>query len=58
MERSRQSKSMHGGNIEDLYLYKAKKYHYKCQAKLKQMMREGKAIPTGYEQYLQPFSPN
>jgi len=48
----------YGGNNEDLYLYKAKKYHYKCQAKLKEMMREGKDIPQGYEQYLQPFNSN
>lgn len=60
MERSTQSKGtsrpMYGGNVEDLYLYKAKKYHYKCQAKLKEMMKEGKPIPQGYEQYLQAFN--
>lgn len=57
---------MRGGNLpgsntrfdneEDLLLYKAKKYHYKCQAKLKEMMSQGKSCPAGYEKYLQPFS--
>ena len=41
---------------EQHYLYKAKKYHYKCQAKLRSMMAEGKQCPEGFEKYLKPFS--
>ena len=43
-------------NEDDLLLYKAKKYHYKCQARLKERMSQGKTCPQGYEKYLQPFS--
>ncbi len=39
------------------YAYKAEKYHYKIQARLLQMQKENKAVPVGYEQYLQPFKP-
>ena len=41
---------------DEHYRYKAKKYHYKIQQKLKEMQTQGKAIPQGYEQYLKPFS--
>jgi hypothetical protein len=58
-------KLMKGGNYpsldenpEEYYKYKAEKYHYKCQKKLKEMMAQGKTCPAGYEIYLQPFSPN
>jgi hypothetical protein len=49
---------MRGGFMgnDDLYLYKAKKYHYKCQMKLKEMMARGESVPAGYEKYLQPFT--
>lgn len=40
---------------EDYYRYKAKKYHYKCQQKLRAMMADGKPCPAGYESYLRPF---
>ena len=48
---------------EDLYKYKAKKYHYKCQAKLLAMQKDATqknphqawVCPTGYETYLNPF---
>lgn len=43
-------------NEDDLLLYKAKKYHYKCQAKVKEIMAQGKSCPVGYEKYLQSFS--
>lgn len=43
-------------NTEELYKYKAKKYHYKIQHKLKEMQSAGKTIPEGYEQYLLPFT--
>ncbi len=50
--------SIKGGfsNNDELMLYKAKKYHYKNQNKLKEMMAQGKPCPAGYEKYLQPFS--
>jgi len=44
-----------GAPDEEHYRYKAKKYHYKIQQKLKEMQTQGKAIPQGYEQYLKPF---
>lgn len=37
------------------YTYKAKKYHYKCQHLIKQMMANGAKCPIGYEHYLEPF---
>lgn len=49
------SKPKEDDKDEDTYRYKAKKYHYKIQHKLKQMQSEGKSIPQGYEIYLQPF---
>lgn len=57
--------NIHGGNTvnntqnidqEALYKYKAKKYHYKIQQALKQMLANGKSVPDGYDKYLQPFS--
>lgn len=57
--------NMHGGNTFDntqnedkeaLYKYKAKKYHYKIQQSLKQMVANGQSVPAGYEKYLMPFS--
>jgi hypothetical protein len=42
-------------NTEAHYKYKAEKYHYKIQQKLKEMQAKGKSIPEGYERYLQPF---
>lgn len=42
-------------NDDELYLYKAKKYHYKCQQKLRELMAQGKPCPAGYEKYLEPF---
>lgn len=54
--------NMYGGanladesNNEDYYRKKARKYHLKCQYKLKQLQKEGKPIPAGYDHYLQPF---
>jgi len=44
-----------GGNDEEYYRYKARKYHYKCQTKLKEMQSQGKSVPSGYEKYLGPF---
>jgi hypothetical protein len=41
---------------DDINLYKAKKYHYKCQAKLRDMISQGKQCPAGFEKYLKPFS--
>ena len=41
---------------QDFYKYKAKKYHYKIQQKLKEMRSQGKTFPVEYEQYLKPFS--
>jgi hypothetical protein len=65
--RQANQNSQHGGYVsssgnrfdseDDLLLYKAKKYHYKCQAKLKEMMAQGKSCPVGYEKYLEPFRP-
>lgn len=43
-------------NKEALYKYKARKYHYKIQQALKQMLANGQSVPAGYEKYLQPFS--
>lgn len=51
------------GNNEALYKHKAKKYHYKCQAKLLDMKRSAErqnprqvwACPAGFEKYLRPF---
>jgi hypothetical protein len=55
--------AMKGGNVlnesndnNDYYQYKAKKYHYKCQMKLKEMQSQGKSVPSGYEKYLKPFT--
>lgn len=44
-----------GANNEEYYRYKARKYHYKCQNKLKLMQTAGKVVPQEYEQYLRPF---
>ena len=41
---------------DELYKHKAKKYHYKCQKKVREIMASGKACPPGYEKYLKPFS--
>lgn len=36
--------------------YKAAKYHYKIQHHLNEnYVKQGKAIPQGYAEYLQPF---
>ena len=43
-------------NTDEHYRYKARKYHYKIQQKLKEMQTQGKAVPQGYEQYLKPFN--
>lgn len=43
-------------NDDQLNLYKARKYHYKCQAKVRNMMSQGQQCPTGFEKYLKPFS--
>lgn len=43
-------------DAERINLYKAKKYHYKCQAKIKSLMAEGKQCPSGFEKYLEQFS--
>lgn len=51
-----ESMSTSKANYDDEhYLYKAKKYHHKCQAKLMKMMSQGIPCPTGYERYLRPF---
>jgi hypothetical protein len=50
-----------GADDEEHYRYKAKKYHYKCQAKLLDMKRQAQsrgqmwACPSGFEKYLNPF---
>jgi hypothetical protein len=44
-----------GGEAE-MYEYKAKKYHYKCQQKLKEIMQNGGKCPAGYERYLKPYA--
>jgi predicted nucleic acid-binding Zn-ribbon protein len=41
---------------DNYYLYKAKKYHYKIQKKLKSMQQEGKTIPSEYKFYLKDFN--
>lgn len=47
---------------DELYLYKAKKYHYKCQQKLTDLKQKAGSngqswkCPSGYEKYLLPFS--
>ena len=51
-----------GGDNEALYKHKAKKYHYKCQLKLKEMEQNAKSkgklwvCPAGFEKYLSAFS--
>lgn len=40
---------------DDLYKYKAQKYHTKCHQKLKEIMSGGAPCPRGYEKYLKPF---
>lgn len=54
--------NMKGGNYpsrdvdpDGFYRYKAEKYHYKCQRKVREIMNQGKPCPAGYETYLQPF---
>ena len=48
--------NQHGGKTDEaMYEYKAKKYHYKIQQKLGDMMRGGAACPAGYERYLKPY---
>jgi hypothetical protein len=42
-------------NNEEMFRYKAKKYHYKCQAKLAELQAANKPVPAGYEKYLKPF---
>ncbi len=63
--RNNTNNNMHGGNTFDntqnddkeaLYKYKARKYHYKIQQSLKQMLANGQTVPAGYEKYLMPFS--
>lgn len=39
----------------DMYRYKAMKYHMKIQQKLKEMIANGQRVPAGYEGYLKPF---
>lgn len=59
---SREDDATRGDN-EELYKHKAKKYHYKCQAKLTEMRREAErknpgqswVCPAGFEKYLKPF---
>lgn len=42
---------------DNYYRYKAEKYHYKIQQKLKKdFVANNKPIPNGYEQYMKPFS--
>jgi hypothetical protein len=40
---------------EEVYRYKAQKYHYKCYKKLQQIMSGGAPCPKGYEKYLKPY---
>jgi hypothetical protein len=49
-----------GGDLNNAidYRYKAKKYHYKIQNTLRDMMSKGGSCPCGYEKYLEPFSEN
>ena len=51
-----QTNGMPYDDDDQFNLYKAKKYHYKCQAKLRDMMSQGKQCPAGFEKYLKPFS--
>jgi len=60
--RTNDTTNMKGGNYpsrdvdpEAFYRYKAEKYHYKCQKKVREIMAGGKQCPAGYESYLQPF---
>ena len=49
-------KQSYGSNDRDEWYPKAKKYHNKCWQVIKQMLKEGKRCPQGYEKYLQKFS--
>jgi hypothetical protein len=50
-----QQRSGNSSNPDDMK-YKAAKYHYKIQEKLKKdYVSQHKTVPTGYEEYLQPF---
>jgi len=48
--------AQHGGAEEEFYRYKARKYHYKIQHKLKEIMQSGGSCPAGYADYLKPFN--
>jgi len=45
-----------GQEEEEFYRYKARKYHYKIQHKLKEIMQSGGSCPAGYADYLKPFN--
>jgi hypothetical protein len=45
-----------GGDDDEFYRYKARKYHYKIQHKLKEIMQSGGSCPAGYADYLKPFN--
>lgn len=42
-------------DINELYLYKAKKYHSKIHQLIKQMKKDKKQIPEGYDQFTVSF---
>jgi hypothetical protein len=50
------SQKQYGGTDEEYFEYKARKYHYKCQQKLKELMQNGGRCPAGYEKYLKPYA--
>ena len=41
--------------LEARYAHGAEKYHYKCQAAVRQIMTTGQKCPDGYEMYLKPY---
>lgn len=51
------SNNQYGGaeELEAKYRHGAEKYHYKCQAAVRELMRQGQKCPQGYEMYLKPF---
>jgi hypothetical protein len=42
-------------NEDEKYMYKAKKYHNKCWLLIKNLLKEGRRCPEGYEKYLRKY---
>jgi hypothetical protein len=55
MQNGQTAKIPAGMTEDQYYRHKARKYHYKNQIKIKEMMGAGKPCPAGYEKYLKPF---